>query len=336
MRYVVNNDNACHLWAHQSQDHARGNSIFFEGATIYSYGRHSPMAKHVTHQKQKAILLTTRTYGVTTAKHLGMVRQSIPRSVPVFNVPFVDIAERDYIGSATGTHAGNLKDYQSRIDAAAFALNKKRVYSQYCADMLQRVTAEANAYISFFKLRKKFKAPYTDEQIATIVATKEARLVELDATREKRQREQNRKTLVRDFQYCAGNIHLAHQEKLTRYAQRMEHLAESMNKWRNGEHVYLPHDVPTMLRVQGTEVVTSRGARFPITHARLGLALVRRTVASGAAYHRNGHTLHLGPYAIDSIDAAGTVHAGCHVVTLAEIENIAAQLDTVNGENHEA
>jgi hypothetical protein len=84
-----------------------------------------------------------------------------------------------------------------------------------------------------------------------------------------------------------------------------------------------------MLRIDGDEVVTSRGARFPISHAKRALAFIRRVREFGQAYVRNGHTIHLGPYALDRIEPDGTVKAGCHVVSWKEIERIASALDSV-------
>jgi hypothetical protein len=89
------------------------------------------------------------------------------------------------------------------------------------------------------------------------------------------------------------------------------------------------YDIPPMLRIVCDEVQTSRGARFPIAHAKRVLAFIRRVREFGQAYVRNGHTIHLGPYAIDRIEPDGTVKAGCHVVSWKEIERIAPALDSV-------
>jgi hypothetical protein len=42
MRHVYPNHEMPHLWAHQSQDEARNatRSLYFEGPTIFSFGRH--------------------------------------------------------------------------------------------------------------------------------------------------------------------------------------------------------------------------------------------------------------------------------------------------------
>lgn len=104
---------------------------------------------------------------------------------------------------------------------------------------------------------------------------------------------------------------------------------ELITKWRAGQYSGYLYDVPAMLRIDGNEVVTSRGARFPVSHARRALAFVREVHESGQAYARNGRTIHLGPYALDRIEANGTVKAGCHVVSWEEIERIAPFLDSV-------
>ena len=112
-------------------------------------------------------------------------------------------------------------------------------------------------------------------------------------------------------------------------AEALVHQQELITKWRAGQYSGCLYDVPAMLRIDGDEVVTSRGARFPVSHAKRALAFIRKIRESGQAYVRNGHTIHLGPYALDRIEPDGTVKAGCHVVSWEEIERIAPALDSV-------
>ena len=79
--------------------------------------------------------------------------------------------------------------------------------------------------------------------------------------------------------------------------------------------------------MENHEVVTSRGVRFPIAHAKKGLILVRAVMARGEDWVRNGHSCRLGHYSIDRIEANGTVHAGCHVVSWEEIKRVAAEIE---------
>jgi hypothetical protein len=104
---------------------------------------------------------------------------------------------------------------------------------------------------------------------------------------------------------------------------------ELIAKWRAGQYSGCLYDVPAMLRIDGDEVVTSRGARFPVSHAKRALAFVRKIRESQKAYVRNGHTIHLGPYALDRIEPDGTVKAGCHVVSWEEIERITPLLHSI-------
>lgn len=54
-------------------------NLFAEGDTIYSYGYHFPIARKLPtiRGKGQRALLTTSTYGVTTAKHISAVRWAL-------------------------------------------------------------------------------------------------------------------------------------------------------------------------------------------------------------------------------------------------------------------
>lgn len=77
---VVSSGEVAHLFAHKVQSHARNakSSVFFNHDTIYSYGEHFPIARHVTNKSGKAaVLFTTGHYSVTTSGHCSMVRSAI-------------------------------------------------------------------------------------------------------------------------------------------------------------------------------------------------------------------------------------------------------------------
>lgn len=72
------------LWARKSQHEAeyRGGKMYFRGDTIYSYGSHFEIAKHVQNSTgENAVLFTTSTYSNTTrdqcAVVLGAVRGKV-------------------------------------------------------------------------------------------------------------------------------------------------------------------------------------------------------------------------------------------------------------------
>jgi hypothetical protein len=296
-----------HLWAHRTQEEARNRqgNLYFTSDTIYSYGSHFPIACHVVNQTgERAALFTTATYSVTTSSHCSAVRSAIPSGIPVFHVP--NVCHGRYSGSelTADDHAGNLADYIERIER--HVITSARARSSYAKewnhDRAVRLRDEALAYCVFFGLPVPNinKVPELDSEALTAIRKREAKRAAEKAEQTKRERFE---ALVRQQGLIA--------------------------KWRAGEYSGCLYDVPAMLRIDGNEVVTSRGARFPVSHAKRALAFVRKVHESGQAYVRNGRTIHLGPYALDRIEANGTVKAGCHVVSWEEIERIAPFLDSV-------
>ena len=69
-RVFSNSDQVLHLWANQSQDSARSKNVFFEGDTVYSYGRHYPLGRIGTYKGQKIAFINDTGYSNTTAKHI--------------------------------------------------------------------------------------------------------------------------------------------------------------------------------------------------------------------------------------------------------------------------
>ncbi len=110
MKKVVNTNSVIQLWANQSQTEARNpnRSIFFEGNTIYSYGKHFAIAKHVGSE----VLISTRKYSVTTAKHKGGVFRAVCRKNPIFVENVDNSVEDNFI--AFRTQLSNLSNKASK------------------------------------------------------------------------------------------------------------------------------------------------------------------------------------------------------------------------------
>jgi hypothetical protein len=306
-KHVFDTREIPHLWSHRTQDEARNRqgNLYFTGYTIYSYGSHFPIARHVVGEAdERAVLLTTSTYSVTTSSHCSAVRSAIPSGIPVFHVP--NVCHGRYSGSelTADDHAGNLADYTERIEK--HVVTSARARSSYTKEWNHehavRLRDEAFAYCAFFGLPVPNipEVPDLDSDALIAIRKREAKRAAEKAEQTKRERSE---AIVRQ------------QELIT--------------KWRAGLYSGCLYDVPVMLRIDGDEVVTSRGARFPVSHAKRALAFVRKVRESRQAYVRNGHTIHLGPYALDRIEEDGTVKAGCHVVCWQEIERIAPLVDSI-------
>ena len=70
MKTVFSNSELVHVYAQQSQEHGRSNSMFFEYAEIYSYGRHYLLGEF---KDRETILINDTGYSNATAKHIGLL-----------------------------------------------------------------------------------------------------------------------------------------------------------------------------------------------------------------------------------------------------------------------
>ena len=314
-----------HLWFHQTQSNARSQgNVFFDGDTIYSYGTHFPIARHVTSKSgERAVLFTIAHYSVTTTGHCSAVRSAIPSGTVVFHVPSLGT----HYASGTPNHNDNLKYFVTQINEHITKASRARSTWTITSHLRQAngLVESARAYEKFFRVRVP-SLPVVPEADSEKLAAIGKREREESARKAKEQREENERRKQR-----------IEQER----KEWEEKLPALCAEWRNGVNVRIPHPsciwydsgnvprIPTMLRISGDEVETSLGARVPVSHAKRGLRFVRSVIAFGQEYVRNGHTLHLGHYAIDRIETDGTLHAGCHVIKYAEIEALAPALEAL-------
>ena len=78
MKTLFNNSHdVIHLFAQQTQPHARSTNVFFYDDKIYSYGYHYLLASFIENKKgEKAILINDSGYSVTTIKHISTMIQA--------------------------------------------------------------------------------------------------------------------------------------------------------------------------------------------------------------------------------------------------------------------
>jgi len=151
MKTVFNTSEAAHIWAAQSQDKGRnsGGNFYFNGATIYSYGSHFPIATI----QGNDVLFTMRTYSNTTAKHISKAWRAISHKniISCYDVP----VNLKYAGRE---HENNLNRWKEEIKALFVELGNKRI-----RDINSRTNRIANhiekltAYCAYFKLKIKDK-----------------------------------------------------------------------------------------------------------------------------------------------------------------------------------
>jgi hypothetical protein len=274
-----------HLWAHKSQDSARTprGNFYFSGDTISSYGSHFPIARHITRKGENAVLFTTRGYSSTTAGHKSTVAGACSH-LTTFHVDDVNSADRE--------PGKQFAEYRKQYVETARRYVKSRQNKPYVLESLRRLVNEANDFARFFALRSRLSLP---DNLETM--TEECKAIE----KREKQRKQREAT------------------------KRQREAQERLQKWIDGQIDYCPSDCgqSIRLRIARNELQTSRGARIPLAHAVKAFRILKRLHDKGQAYQRNGHTIHLGQFALDSLDTEGNVTAGCHTVAWEEIARVA-------------
>ncbi len=292
MKTVHTSDMVCHLWANQSQSEARTgtSNLYFRDSTIYSYGSHFPIACHVSNKRgQKAVLFTSRSCSATTAGHKCDVRRASSH-LTVFTVPEVIVS--------SDTHKMNLEYYRDTIAEISGKVLRARSNQEFLFRELQATINQANAYSAFFGQRVRFEVPdaINTAELETII----------DGHKRKKSAEERKAEKIRK----------------ERQADQEREWNQKLENWKDGKNVHIHTTGPASLRINGDMIETSAGAEVPLKHAIKILPRIR----SGKPYVRNGHTIHLGQFALDAIDEQGNITAGCHTITREEIERIAKKI----------
>jgi hypothetical protein len=101
------------------------------------------------------------------------------------------------------------------------------------------------------------------------------------------------------------------------------------DRWLNGTavHFYGRDEFGgAYLRVRGDNVETSLGATVPLAHAVKAFGFIKLLRERGEAWQRNGKTVRVGHFQVDSIAPNGDIHAGCHFIKWEELARIAAAI----------
>ena len=208
MRTVLkNHSEVAHFWANEVQNEGRSNNMFFHNKTIYSYGHHFPIARHI---KEGIILFTRKGYSVSTSKHISYTKQAIPGHYLVILADEIDL---DNKWNVNKKHNKNiitmLNDMKSNLDKSTRA----RVNKNYYLSEVSKTADNMKNYLDLFKCKSKL--PYKTKKLVN--------------------------EIISGNNYCL--IELANLEKIERKRQ-LEQLKKKalkdLIKWRNGEIYNLP------------------------------------------------------------------------------------------------
>ncbi len=279
----MNSNELAHLWANKSRESARASNFYFQGDTIFSYGSHFPIARHF----KGAVLFTSKSYSVSTAKHIGRARYAA-NHLQTFTVsdPLRDPCGED------------VREYGEQIKNEALRVARSRKPDFYLKQ-LERTVLEANTFCEKFGFKTRFAMPANWEELKARAAASAQKERKATAAKKAKQEREAREVVEK---WLAGeSVTIPHFIAKVYLREKMDKSAglEQPAEW---------------------SLETSKGARVPLDEAQRAFrfAITRRE----KGWHRNGETFAVGSYQLDAVNEAGIV-AGCHRIGWDEIERFA-------------
>lgn len=305
------NKELAHVWAQQKQTDGRANNMFFDGASIFSYGRHFEIARFV---RPDVVLLNDDTYSPSTNKHQSYTRRAISH-IKTFSVgSMTDHNENAAAMVATvKREIDEIKrkhfiewPYKSIVDTAAVALDYINTFKKEVNAANKKAVRGLDKFI-----KKELPAAWIEKKLEREKVLVAAANVRRD---EKRKRDA-----------AAWELQRIEMEK--RRAEELIREQEDLAKWLNGEDVRSYFGGPIQLRIKGDEIQTTGGANVPLIEARkFWHALQRRENVVG---------MRLGHYTVDELDG-DTLRVGCHNIPVREVVRMARALKWNDGITLEA
>lgn len=295
------NRQVAHVWAAQTQAHARAGNIYFEGPTIYSYGTHYPIATFTDKRDEDGepiVLFNSRQSSPTTeSKHKSAVRGALHGlRVRIIGVPNPTVG--DVEGEDNTDHKRNLKDIVERYEADLGRASRARIHAGMCLQSAAALKRDADTYALTYGLPGPNLPEPDSEQFAAVS----------DKARAARQ--------------AAWKAGMEREE-----IKRREHAAD-IACWLRGGADSLPYDYsgPTQLRLthDGRRIQTSRGAEVERGVAPRLWKMARGTRARGGGYDLRDPRV--GQFRLKQIHEDGALTIGCHKIEFAELQRFAKVL----------
>lgn len=277
---MATHDEVAHAWANQTGRHRKGFSMYYDGPTIYSWGQHFPIARHVTAPDgERVVLFTSNGYSVSTGKHKNNVHRAIPERVPVFIVS-------DVLANTKAEHRENYNALIKSVHDDLGRASRARLNGDWFVGKANDTLQQANLYTRTFRLgRRTLALSDLNPGAGEILARVQAQRAEVEAQQRN----------------VARELALKNRDRLRR--------------WLAGEDVQPPHTRVPMVRVRGDVVQTTWGASVPLADA-LKLWASMKTIRGAHLLRLTEASLNnfrVGDFQVNEVTRLGA-RVGCHFI----------------------
>lgn len=353
----MNNSMVAHLWANEKQESANGSNFYFEGESIYSYGRHFEVGRIVRNKRgEKAYLINDIYRSSSTSKHQCCVRNAIPTGSKVFSVGY------------NISNTGNMAFVTSGLESIKDAIEKyKKARTELSYRDIWGAFKNLMDYIEFFDmgtpqrllkksanewLRTNHELSYKSDKIKREHVRELKHIFQILLNHQALEVLGTVNVIVDEV--CGEGTWIKYSERSERWRKgeeereriklerlrkeeeaRYKDFDEKLEEWKSGEinflntPFYIPGEKPNAwIRIKGNIIETSK-------QIKIGIAEARKLWRAVSAMHRGaefrhglveditGHQWSLNRYENDLLTA------GCHRIAYNEMERIAKQLGWV-------
>lgn len=346
-----------HLWANEMGESAHGSNFYFEGESIYSYGRHFEVGRIVRNKRgEKAYLINDIYCSSSTNKHQHCVRNAIPTGSKVFSVGY------------NMSNTGNMAFVTSGLESIKDAIEKyKKARTELSYRDIWGAFKNLMDYIEFFdmgtpqRLLKKsanewfgtnHELSYKSDKIKREHVRELKHIFQILLNHQALEVLGTVNVIVDEV--CGEGTWIKYSERSERWRKgeeereriklerlrkeeeaRYKDFDEKLEEWKSGEinflntPFYIPGEKPNAwIRIKGNIIETSK-------QIKIGIAEARKLWRAVSAMHRGaefrhglveditGHQWSLNRYENDLLTA------GCHRIAYNEMERIAKQLGWV-------
>ena len=316
MKCYRNNAEVVHAWAGRHSDDGKnpGQSVYFVGLTIFSYGYHFPMARHISFND---VLLTYDSYSNTTCRH----QSEVWRSVSHKNTLYVhDVL--DPLGA--GGVAQTIAAAESLLKTAAKRRSKDKAGDDIHSAWQRVENLYEIAAMSDFKAEWKRLPALAKRKLGATRKLIAACKVDLDSAMAK---------MVKAD--CAAQKLARAKKEKARKLQESE-MTVILGEWLLGERGNQGmHRVRDILGTDGLRlgdtgltVTTTQGLVVPAEDCRRAWPLIQRVYrGEGGVVLTEAQQARFGNFQLSRIEKDGTVVVGCHRFKRWMVEHLAAQLE---------
>lgn len=324
-----------HVWANEGAPEGKSpGNMHFSGTQFYSYGTCIARILH-TKKKERVYVVDMAGFSVSTSSHQSAVRGAISRDAHKF---FVREGRR---GQGLRFTPEELRDHY--LDA----FNDKGELERLAWQNAGRIGSRYHNLDEALRVCEVFGLPTKDIK-ALLRKGKEERneareivlIHEVAQSKKRKEREAKREAVAiakaeayaqhylgnaDEVKYRgAQNLLGTHRPELWAQVEGVikERNAGAMRAWQDGTTNEHEHSWPVMLRREGDEMVTSKGARVPIADAERAYKFASKVRAKG--WRANGEQCRVGIYKLDAVTSEGVI-CGCHRVSWSEILRFAQQ-----------